>query len=59
MHRKGNQKQNEKTPHRMGENICKWCDWQRISIQILQVAHTAQHHKNKQPNKEKEIGIPK
>ena len=27
LHSKGNNKQNEKQPHRLGENICKWCDW--------------------------------
>ena len=24
---------------RLGENICKWCDWQGISLQNLQTAH--------------------
>ena len=26
LHSKGNHKQKEKTTHRLGENICKWCD---------------------------------
>ena len=34
MHSKGNHKQNEKTTHRTGENICKRCDQQRIHLQI-------------------------
>ena len=28
LHSKGNHKQNEKTTHRMGENICKQSNWQ-------------------------------
>ena len=53
LHSKGNHKQDEKTTLRMGENICKQCDWQRISLQNLQTAHAAQYHKNKQPNQKK------
>ena len=34
----------------MGENICKWSNWQRINPQILQAAHAAQYQKDKQPN---------
>ena len=33
MHSEGNHKQNEKTTHRMGENICKWNDWLGINFQ--------------------------
>ena len=40
---------NKKTTKRMGENICKWCNQQRIRLQNLQTAH-ATHQKNKQPN---------
>ena len=29
--RQRNNKLNEKTMHRMGENICKWCYWQIVS----------------------------
>ena len=36
MHRKVNHKQNEKITHRMGKNICKWCNWQGINIQNIQ-----------------------
>ena len=50
MHSKGNHKENEKTTHRMGENICKWCDQHGINLQNLQTAHAAQYQKNKQPH---------
>ena len=33
----------------MGENICKWSNWQRINFQNLQAAHAAQYQKNKNP----------
>ena len=33
---------NQKTTLRMGENICKWSNWQRINLQDLQAAHAAQ-----------------
>ena len=45
MYSKGNHKQNEKTTHRMGENICKQCDRQGINLQNLQTAHVAQYEK--------------
>ena len=32
MHSKGNHKQNENTTLRMGENICKWNNGQRINL---------------------------
>ena len=35
----GKSKQNEKTMYRLGENICKWCDWEGTSLQNLQTAH--------------------
>ena len=47
---KGSHKQNEKATHRMGENICKWCDWLAINLQNLQTAHAAQYQKTKQSN---------
>ena len=49
MHSEGNNKQNEMTTHRLGENICKWCNQQGISLQILQTAYDAEEHQNKQP----------
>ena len=50
LHGKGNHKQDEKTTLRMGENICKWSNWQRINLQNTQAAHAAQYQKNKQPH---------
>ena len=47
MHSKGNQKQDEKTMPRMGENIWKQSNWQSINLQNLQAAHAAQYQKNK------------
>ena len=31
----------------MGENICKWSNWQGINLQNIQTAHIAQYQKNK------------
>ena len=50
MHRKGNHQQTEKTPHRMGENICKRCDRQVINLQNIPLAHATHYQKNKQPS---------
>ena len=58
MHSKGNHKEDEKTALKMGENICKWRNWQRINLQNIQIAHVAQCQKNKQAN-EKIGGRPK
>ena len=38
---------------RMGENNCKWSNWQRINLQNIQSTHATQYQKNKQPNKKK------
>ena len=27
----------------MGENICEWCNWQRINLQNIQTAYAAQY----------------
>ena len=35
LHSKGNYKQNEKTTHRIGENICKRCNQQGVNFQNL------------------------
>ena len=50
--RKGNNKQNKKTTHRMGENICKWWDRWGIHCQNIQTAHTGPYQKqtSKQTN---------
>ena len=48
-HSKGNYKQDKKTSLRMGENICKRNNRQRINLQNIQAAHAAQYQK-KRPN---------
>ena len=50
LHSKGNHKQDERTTLRMGENICKGSNWQRINLQNIQ-AYAAQYQNHKQPNK--------
>ena len=50
---KRNHKQNKNTTHRMGENICKWCNWQGIILQDIQAAHAVQYPKNKEANQKK------
>ena len=51
LYSKGNHKQNEKTTHRLGENICKLCDQKGFNFQNTQTAHTTQHQKKKKlPN---------
>ena len=39
MYSKENYKQDEKTTLRMGENNCKWSNWQRINFQNIQAVH--------------------
>ena len=34
----------------LGENICKWNNWQRINLQNVLAAHETQYQKNKQLN---------
>ena len=46
LHSKGNHKQTEKTTYRMGENICKQLDPQRLNFQNIQIAHTTQQQEN-------------
>ena len=50
LHSKGNHKQNEKTTHRMGENIYKQCDWQGLNFQNKQTVHITQQQQQKKPN---------
>ena len=45
MHSKGNHKQDEKLTLRMGENICKWFDWQGFNFQNIKIAHKTQYKK--------------
>ena len=34
----------------MRENIFKWCNWQGLNFQNIQIADTVQYHKTKQHN---------
>ena len=43
LHSKGNYKQEEKTTRRMGENICKQINGQRINLQNILAAYSAQY----------------
>ena len=47
LHSKGNHKQNEKTTHRMGENICKCGNQQGINFQNIQTAYAVVCQKKK------------
>ena len=51
LYSKGNHKQNEKTTYALGENICKWCDWQGLNFQNIQIAHTTQKQQQKKLNR--------
>ena len=51
MHSKGNFKQGEKTPIRIGEIDSKGNNWQRINFQNIQAAHTTQYQKKKSNQK--------
>ena len=44
---KGNHKQNKSTIYELGENICKWSNWQRVNFQNIQKAHMIQKQKSK------------
>ena len=48
---KGNHKQSKKTTLRMGENVCKQSNRQRINFQNIQIAHEAQYQKKKKIKK--------
>ena len=39
------EQQNQMATHRMGENICKQIDQQRINVQNIQIAQVAQYKK--------------
>ena len=45
LHSKRNHKQDKKTTLRMGENICKWRNWQGTNLQNIQATHSAQYKK--------------
>ena len=51
-------KQDEKTTLRMGENICKQSNWQRINLQNIQAVHTSQYQKTQQRNQKMFGGFP-
>ena len=57
LHSKGNHKQDKKTTLRMGGNICKWINRQRINLQNIQAVHAAQYQNNKQPNSKMGKGL--
>ena len=44
MHSKVNHKENEKTTHRMGQNICKQCNLQGPNLQNIQTTHNQTTH---------------
>ena len=46
LHSKRNNKQNEKTTYGMGENICKWYNWQGLNFQNIQTVHRTPQQKN-------------
>ena len=56
LHRKGNHKQDEKTTLRIGENICKRINRQRINLQNLQATHAAQYQKKKKETTQSKNG---
>ena len=39
LYSKGNHKQNK---NGLGENTCKWCNWQGLNLQNIQTAHITQ-----------------
>ena len=41
MHSKENHKHSREADYRLGENICKQCDWQELTFENIQ-AHTTQ-----------------
>ena len=48
---KRNHKQNKKTTLRMGENICKWSNWQGTDLQNIQIVHVILKKKKINPTK--------
>ena len=50
LYSKGNHKQNEKTTHRLGENICKLCDQKGLNFQNHKQLIQCNTKKKKKPN---------
>ena len=57
LYSKRNNRQNEKTTLRIGENICKQCDWQELNFQYIQTAHTTQQQKKQTTQSKKRQNI--
>ena len=47
LYSKRDYKQNEKTTYWLEGNTCKWCDWQILNYQNIQVAHTTKKQQQK------------
>ncbi len=56
LHSKGNPKENKKTTYRMGENSCKWSNWQGINLQNIQIPPVAQYQKKKKTQCSQQMG---
>ena len=50
LHTKGKHKQKETTTYRMGENICKQCDWKGLNFQNMKTAYSTQQQQQKPNN---------
>ena len=54
LHSKGYHKHNERTTHRMGDNICKWCEQLGINSKIYkQLMQLSIQKKKKKKSKQK------
>ena len=54
LHSKGNHiknNNNKKSAYGIGENICKQCDRQGLTLKNIQIAHTTSHRKTNNPIK--------
>ena len=45
----GKKKDKEKTTYGMGENACKWSIQHGLNLQNMQITHTTQQQKTKNP----------
>ena len=46
LHSKGYHLKNEMKIHRMGENLCKWCNQYGLNLQNTQITHITEQQKN-------------